>query len=258
MEIGNGTLLHSGCLEAMAGFADGSIDLVVTSPPYDNLRTYNDMPPFTFAAFQPIARELARVLKPGGVIVWNVADATVNGSETGSSFRQALYFKDECGLNLHDTMIYHKSSQPKQNGSRYEQHFEYMFVFSKGKPAAVHVLREPSKYAGKAVRRTSRDCGKDTLSRSSGVVSDTKAKGNVWFYGTKENPTGHPAVYPVALAHDHIVSWSNPSDTVLDPFMGSGTTAIAAERSGRRWIGIERDEGYYNAALGRVYAETAS
>lgn len=247
-----GTFYLGDCVETMQALPSASIDMAVTSPPYDNLRTYNDGDAFTWDVFCSVAKELTRVIKLGGVIVWNVADATINGSETGSSFRQALYFKDECGLNLHDTMIYQKSSQPKQNGYRYEQHFEYMFVFARGKPSAVNVLREPSKQAGRSTFRTSRDNNQEGLIRTDVKVADTKSRGNVWFYGSKENPTRHPAVFPVALAQDHILSWSNPGDVVLDPFGGSGTTAIAAINAGRRWICIERDETYYWRAVARV------
>ena len=259
MEIGNGTLLHSGCLEAMAGFADGSIDLVVTSPPYDNLRTYNDMPPFTFATFQPIASELARVLKPGGVIVWNVNDATINGSETGSSFRQALYFKDECGLNLHDTMIWEKSGSGALGSTLcYAQNFEYMFVLSKGRPNAINLIEDRPNVvpAGRVAVNAALKDGVSTKTR----IVERKATGkrtNIWKINPQQR-TDHPAPFPIDIARDHIVSWSNPGDLVFDPFMGSGTTAIAAERSGRRWTGIERDEGYYNQALARIYAETTS
>lgn len=259
MEIGNGTLLHSGCLEAMADFADGSVDLVVTSPPYDNLRTYNDMPPFTFAAFQPIARELARVLKPGGVIVWNVNDATINGSETGSSFRQALFFKDECGLNLHDTMIWVKDGGGAVGSNLcYTQNLEYMFILSKGRPNAVNLIRDkPNGSFGKDKSGVGRRTPNGEKKVETRKVSAEFSRRNNWWYIPPERGE-HPAVFPVALAHDHIVSWSNPGDLVFDPFMGSGTTAIAAERLGRRWIGSERDEGFFNGALARIYAETAS
>jgi DNA modification methylase len=114
------------CLEVMKKIPDGSVDLVLTSPPYDNLRTYNG---YNFD-FEGIAKELHRVTKDGGVIVWVVGDATIKGSETGTSFKQALYFK-EIGFNLHDTMIYHKNNYPPLTHNRYEQCFEYMFVFSK-------------------------------------------------------------------------------------------------------------------------------
>lgn len=255
MQIGSGQFLHGDCLELMREIPDGSVDMVMTSPPYDNLRTYNGMPPFTFDVFRPIADQLARVLKPGGVIVWNVADATVNGSETGSSFRQALYFKDECGLNLHDTMIWRKSTQPLSH-NRYEQHFEYMFVFSRGKPNAFNGVRERSIYAGqdKSKRTMRRDLENLSNTGSGKSVGETKLKGNVWDIPAQNvREKTHPATYPLQLPTDHIISWSNPGDLVLDPFAGSGTTAIAAENAGRRWTCMERDPTYYEAAIARVW-----
>lgn len=250
------------CLDVMRGFPDASVDMVVTSPPYDDLRTYNDMPPFTFETFQPIARELARLVKPGGVIVWNVGDATVKGSETGSSFRQALFFKDECGLNLHDTMIWNKGgfSAVGALATRYAPVFEYMFVFSKGPLGTFNPIKDrPNKHAGGTVHGTVRGADDSRRAVSGGgakIIADFGQRFNIWDIGPQRQRGGHPAPFPLPIAHDHIISWSNPGDTVLDPFMGSGTTAIAAERSGRRWIGIERDEGYYNQALARIYAET--
>jgi len=235
------------CLKVIQTIPDKTIDLTVTSPPYDNLRTYNG---YTFD-FEGIAKQLYRVTKDGGVVVWVVGDATINGSETGTSFRQALFFK-EIGFNLHDTMIYHKSSQPKQHGYRYEQHFEYMFVLSKGKPKNVNVIKEPSKNAGKVVFRTSRDHHSDKLKQSISTVANMKNKGNVWFYGSKTNTTGHPAIFPELLAHDHIISWSNEGDIVLDCFLGSGTTAVAAKALNRKFIGIEISQEYLNIAKQRL------
>ena len=241
--------LHTGdCVEGMRReLADNSVQLTVTSPPYDNLRKYNG-----YAwDFQAVVRELFRVTKPGGVVVWVVADATVNGSETGSSFRQALFFK-ECGFNLHDTMIYSKASQPRQNGVRYEQQFEFMFVLGKGTQPKRDLLREPSIYAGKTVKRTCRDGGKDVLTESKSVVSDTKVKGNIWFYGTKDNKTLHPAVFPESLVKDHMLSWSNPGDLVLDPFSGSGTTGKVALLNGRDFIGFDISPEYTALATERI------
>lgn len=261
MELGSGTFLQGDCLELMAGLPDGSVDMVMTSPPYDNLRTYNGMPPFTFDVFAPIADELTRLLKPGGVIVWNVADATVNGSETGSSFRQALYFKDHCGLNLHDTMIWQKPNYAPMYPSvkRYDMNFEYMFIFTKGKITTFNPIKDVPKKQSSIDRskyKTSfiKDDGSRTV-RDSTFNGEMFAKRNiVWVVPNGQTRgLGHPAVFPVSLAQDHILSWSNPGDTILDPFAGSGTTAIAAENAGRRWICMERDPDYYAAAVGRVY-----
>lgn len=264
MQIGNGTFYHGDCLDVMRGLPDASVDMVVTSPPYDNLRTYNDMPPFTFAVFQPIARELARLIKPGGVIVWNVGDATVKGSETGTSFRQALHFKDVLGLNIHDTMIWNKGgfSAVGALATRYAPVFEYMFVFSKGPLATFNPIKDrPNKNAGSTITGTVRQPDGNRVPISGAglkKIAEFGQRFNIWDIGPQRQRGGHPAPFPVQIPHDHIISWSNPGDTALDPFMGSGTTAIAAERSGRKWIGIERDEVYYNAALARIGDEVGN
>jgi DNA modification methylase len=251
--------LHTGdCLEVLKTISDNSVQLTVTSPPYDNLRTYKG---YSFD-FEGIARELYRVTKRGGVVVWVVADATIKGSETGTSFRQALYFK-ECGFNLHDTMVYAKSSQPRQNGVRYEQHFEYMFVLSKGATKLLNPLKEPCKSAGKRHTRTCRDGGKDVLVVSSNVVAADKVRGNIWRYSVGSGSTRdkqafeHPAIFPEQLAADHIVSWSNPGDLVLDPFSGSGTTGKMAVLNGRHFIGIDISPEYVEIARKRIAAAIA-
>lgn len=243
-------ILHGDSATVLRGMDDACIDLTVTSPPYDGLRTYKG---YSFD-FETIAEELFRVTKPGGVVVWVVGDATVKGSETGTSFRQALHFKDVCGFNLHDTMIYHRPGPPKQNRVRYEQHFEYMFVLSKGPVRIKNVLTEQCKHAGRLVPRTCRDDGKDMLSKSAGVVAVTKPRSNIWHYvpGADINKTAHPAVFPEQLAADHIISWSNPGDTVLDPFFGSGTTGKMARLLGRKCIGIEISAEYVEIAKARI------
>jgi DNA modification methylase len=242
------------CLDVMKTLPDGSVDLVVTSPPYDNLRQYGSGCSFDF---EGVAAECKRVLAPGGVLVWVVNDQTTNGSESGTSFRQALHFKS-IGLRLHDTMIYAKTNYVPLNHPRYEQVFEFMFVLSKGRPATVNKLLIPCKTAGKTVgthRRGLHGHG-DALIPLHGQGKPTKAmkpRGNVWYYSTSGNTTPeHPAVFPLQLATDHVLSWSNPGDVVLDPFTGSGTTGEAAIRAGRRFIGIERDPSYFAIAERRI------
>ena len=118
------------------------VDLTVTSCPYDNLRSYHNSSTWNFDIFKEIAQLLYDVTTDGGIVVWVVGDATINGSETGTSFRQALYFM-ECGFKLHDTMLFEKNSSSfpaKRTGNRYTQIFEYMFVFSKGKPKTAHLI----------------------------------------------------------------------------------------------------------------------
>ena len=240
------------CLEGLRLLPNDCIDLTVTSPPYDNLRNYNG---YSFD-FENIAKELYRVTKPGGVIVWIVSDATINGSETGTSFRQALYFKD-CGFNLHDTMIWQKDTITFPDKTRYGSNFEYMFVLSKGKPNSIHkICDRKNKWAGTKVHGTSRDIDGTTFRKCNHNKTFVKEFGerfNVWqLPGEKRNKTGHPAVFPLHLAQDHILSWSNEGDIVLDCFMGSGTTAIASVNTNRQYIGFEISKEYCDIAEKRL------
>lgn len=251
------------CLEGMKHIPDGSIDAVVTSPPYDNLRSYGGVGDgWNFETFKAIAKELTRILKDGGVIVWVVADATIDGSETGTSFRQALYFKDECGLNIHDTMIWAKDGGGAIGSNlSYTQNFEYMFVFSKGKPKTVNLIYDkPSQtYTGKA--QHVRECrgGNDKGDRGNVTLTRLEmSRRNNWWYLVPQKEEGsdfHPAVYPLKLAREHIYSWTNESDTVLDPFMGSGTTAVACIKEKRHFIGFELNKQYFDKACQRIDAE---
>ncbi len=197
--------------------------------------------------WKPIIQELYHLTKEGGVVVWVVGDATIKGSETGTSFKQALWAM-ECGFNLHDTMIYRKSNRPPLNHPRYEQEFEYMFIFSKGKPKTVNLITTKCLNAGKINSGTARNGGSDTLQKKRGAgkpYKETKPLGNIWSYAVgveKDNRGIHPAIFPEQLANDHIISWSNEGDTVFDPFLGSGTTGKMALLNGRKIIGIELDQ----------------
>ena len=247
-------LYNNDCLEVMRSINDDFIDLTVTSPPDDNLRNYNgNISQWSFEKFQEIAKELYRITKEGGVVVWVVGDATVNGSETGTSFRQALYFMD-CGFNLHDTMIYEKTQACFDSNLCYLQSFEYMFVFSKGKPKTINFIRDRknvrSGIESMCVSGLSKD-GKKSDRHYKEMKEYGKRK-NIWCYGVGGGKTGHPAVFPEQLANDHIISWSNEGDTVLDCFMGSGTTGKMAVLNNRHFIGIELDEGYFNIAKKRI------
>jgi site-specific DNA-methyltransferase (adenine-specific) len=244
-------MIHNeNCLDTMALMPDGSIDLTVTSPPYDNLRDYNG---YSFD-FEPIARELYRVTKDGGVVVWVVGDATINGSETGTSFRQALFFMS-LGFNLHDTMIYQKHNFSNPSSNRYHQIFEYMFVFSKGKPKTFNALKDrPNVEAGKIGswgKNTSRQVDGTMVERSRKVNTEFGMRYNIWRMKTEMKPL-HPAPFPEQLAEDHILSWSNAGDLVYDPFLGSGTTALCARRLGRNYVGSEISEEYCLVAKARL------
>lgn len=250
-------LRQGDCLEVLKTIPDESIDLIVTSPPYDDLRNYNNTLNWNYEVFKKIANEIYKKMKPGGVVIWVVADKTSNGSETGTSFRQALYFK-EIGFNIHDTMIYRKINYIPLTHNRYEQEWEYMFCFSKGKPKTFNPIKIPCKYAGtetwgkSSFYKTDEDNLTQTAKKK---VNETKIKGNIFEYRVGSTQTGkikHPAVFPLQLAEDQIFSWSKENDIVLDPFMGSGTTGVACRELNRNFIGIELDENYYKIACERI------
>ena len=230
------------------------IDLTITSPPYDNLRDYKG---YTFD-FETLANELYRVTKPGGVVVWVVGDATIKGSETGSSFRQALKFMD-VGFNLHDTMIWHKPNAFNFGSNLcYRQSFEYMFILSKGRPKNINIIKD---VLTKSPNKTMRGGRK----HSNGVRDVTKEfvngkykkRDNVWGINVGKEKVEHPAIFPEALAKDHIISWTDKGDLVFDPFMGSGTTAVASLDTGRKYIGAEIAKEYVEIANDRIKNHTA-
>ena len=240
---------NENCLETMAKMPDNFIDLTVTSPPYDGLRTYNG---YSFD-FESVAKELYRVTKEGGVVVWVVGDATVKGSESLTSFKQAIYFKD-IGFSV-ETMIYEKAQSCFGSNTYYLQAFEYMFVLTKGtKPKAINHLRD---------RRNERSgvesMGKGGLNKN-GTKTDRHKKEmleygkrkNIWKYGVGGGKTGHPAVFPEQLANDHIISWSNENDIVYDCFSGSGTTAKMSIINSRRWIASEMSAEYCDIIKERI------
>lgn len=238
-------------VEFMRTLPDNCINLTVTSPPYDNLRVYNG---FTWD-FERIANELYRVTKEGGVVVWVVGDATVKGSETGTSFRQALYFM-EIGFRLHDTMIYHKNSYPFPPSNRYYQQFEYMFVFSKGAPSVANLQRCESK----GLKRKSTQ--RKTDGSTSAFVSEgnkTRVMDNVWaldvgYMRTTKDKYAYkrPAMFPEELAERHILTWTNEGGVVFDCFAGSGTTAKMSILNNRQFIGVEISEEYVAIANKRI------
>ena len=254
-------IFNENCLDTMGRMPDNHIALTVTSPPYDNLRDYNG----SSFPFEDIAKELYRVTKQGGVVVWVVGDATVDGSETGTSFRQALFFK-EIGFNLHDTMIY-RSKKPPLTHNRYEQEFEYIFVLSKGKPNTFNPIKIKTNFAGDVkkfnhgkITDAKKEKGDAVRWRDEKlIVNETRIKGNIWDYATGMNGSSkdelaflHPAIFPEKLAADHIFSWSNENDIVYDCFGGSGTTVKMAHLQNRKAIMSEISEEYCLIAKKRI------
>jgi site-specific DNA-methyltransferase (adenine-specific) len=252
-EIGNATLYLGDCASVLKNINEKSIDLTITSPPYDNLRTYNG---FVFD-FESIAKELYRITSDGGVIVWVVGDATVDGSETGTSFKQALYFK-EIGFNLHDTMIWEKPNFSNPSSNRYHQIFEYMFVFTKGKPKTFNpILDVKNKYGTCFGKNTKRQVNGDLIEVKKNDSREFGMRRNIWKLNTVgqemmcETPP-HPAMFPERLVYDHLISWSNQNDVVLDCFLGSGTTGIVSTQNTRKFIGCEISKEYFDIACTRI------
>lgn len=240
-------------LDTMAKMPDNFIDLTVTSPPYDDLRDYKG---YSFP-FEDIAKELYRVTKEGGVVVWIVGDATIKGSETGTSFKQALYFK-EIGFNLHDTMIYQKNSYPFPPSNRYFNVFEYMFILSKGTPKTTNLIKVKT-IGKKHTTSSQRQADGSITDMKYQMGKDTRVQDNIWKYNVGFGKSSldkisyeHPATFPEKLAKEHIYSWSNKGDLVYDCFMGSGTTAKSAHLQDRNWIGSEMSKEYVDIANKRL------
>jgi len=239
---------------------DSSIDLIVTSPPYDTLREYKEGKNFSNIwnedKFKELAKELYRVLKDGGVMVWVVGDMTTNGSESLTSFKQAIYFKDIIGFKVHDTMIYAKKGFRNPSSNRYHQIFEYMFIFSKGKPKTFNPIKDrKNKYKKSGSIMVRNKNGKLVKKKKSVDLREYGQRFNIWEYsiGGRSDElskllANHPAIFPLDLAKDHIKSWSNEGDVVLDPFLGSGTVAIASKQLKRKYIGIDISQEYCEIA----------
>ncbi len=256
-------LIHGDNVQEMSKISTQSIDLVVTSPPYDNLRTYGGKCEWDFKG---VAYEIYRVLKPGGVCCWNVGDAVVDGSETLTAFKQAIYFKDNAGFRVHDTMLYAKTNGAKPDTTRYNQCFEYIFVLSKGKPVTANLIKDkPNVTAGKTA------LGRWTVRQKDGSMQEREYRKSAMEFGVRPNiwvgltrgqeeacqALNHPAMMPKWLARDLILSWSNPGETVLDPFCGSGTTVLEAHKAQRVGVGIDSNADYIALAKQTLERETA-
>jgi site-specific DNA-methyltransferase (adenine-specific) len=250
-------LINDDCLKVLLTIPENSIDFIITSPPYDNIRDYNNLSIWNFDIFKNIANELKKTLKDGGVIVWIVNDATIKGSETGTSFKQALYFK-EIGLNLHDTMIWQKETFTAVGSikTRYAPVFEYMFILSKDKPKTFNPIKDRRNiFANHKFHGTVRQKNGQTkpVSSNGRKIKEYGIRFNIWKTNSeKANKTNHPAVFPINLVQDHIKTWSNENDLVLDCFMGSGTTGLACKNLNRDFIGIEIDKEYFEIAKNRI------
>ncbi len=238
------------CEVGLKQLNDDSIDLVVTSPPYDEMRDYNGFD----LRIEEVIGELYRVMKTGGIAVWVAGDETRGGDESATTFEHIIKFK-KIGFILYDTMIFKKQNPPPKNHRRYEQCFEYMFILSKGKPLTTRLIMQSCKKAGKIRSGNTYIHDKSDIyfsQHKEGKVFSEKIRSNIWEYtvGNAEKYKNivrrqHPAKFPILLARDHILSWSNEGEVILDPFMGSGTTALAAKLLNRKYIGFEISKDYW-------------
>lgn len=261
-------LLFTGKAEIfMKKMPDSFIDLTITSPPYSNIRSYKgkvkeeiSYSGYSFP-FENIATQLYRITKNGGIVIWVVNDQYINGGRDLTSFKQALYFQ-ELGFLMHDCMIYHKNGAAFPSQNRYYQVYEYMFVLSKGKPKTVNLFKDKvNRWAGYT------NFGTPSKRKHDGEleqvekfkVADFGVRYNVWYiangsgYSTKDKIAyKHPAIFPESLAEDHILSWSNEGDIVLDPMCGSGTTCKMAYINNRKFIGIDINKEYIEISNERI------
>lgn len=259
-----GHITNGNSADVLSTIASGSVDLVVTSPPYDELRDYKKDAAWNFDSFKKIARQLFRVMKDGGVVVWVVGDSVIKGNKSLTSFKQALFFQ-QIGFNMFDVIIYEKAGTAPPHKNRYFNAFEYMFVLSKGLPKTINLIKDkPNKWAGTSTfgNVTRREQDGTLTNKGRKVINQFGTRTNIWRYNngkgfaTKDEIAyDHPAIFPEKLAEDHIISWSNEGDIVLDPFCGSGTVPKVASALNRRWLGIEISKEYCDIANKRLGIE---
>lgn len=259
-----GRIINGNCAEVLSEIKSNSVDLIVTSPPYDDLRDYKKDAVWDFDSFKKIAKQIFRVMKDGGVVVWVVGDSVINGNKSLTGYRQALYFQ-QIGFNVYDVIIYEKAGTAPPHKNRYFNAYEYMFVLSKGLPKTIHLIKDkPNKWAGYTTfgEVTRREQDGTLTNKGKKVINEYGIRTNIWRYNngkgfaTKDEIAyEHPAIFPEKLVEDHIISWSNEGDIVLDPFCGSGTVPKIASLLKRRWSGIEISKEYCEIANKRLGIE---
>lgn len=256
-----GKINNEDCIKFMKKLPDNCIDLTVTSPPYDDLRDYESKLIWNYNTFRKVARELYRVTKKGGVVVWVIGDKTDRGNKSLTSFKHALYFQ-EVGFNIFDVIIYEKAGSGPPHPNRYFNSFEYMFVLSKGRPKTINLLKDKkNSCAGMSTFGdiTRREKDGSLTNKGKKVINEFGVRTNIWRYNNGKGFSSkdkiayeHPAIFPEKLVEDHIKSWSNPGDIVFDPFGGSGTTAKVSIELDRQWIYVEKVEKYCDIAKKRL------
>lgn len=248
-------------IKIMKTIPDNSVDLVITSPPYDDLRDYENKILWDYNTFKKVAKQLYRIIKQGGIVVWVIGDKTDKGNKSLTSFKHALFFQ-EIGFNVYDVIIYEKSGTGPPHPKRYFNAYEYMFILCKGRPKTVNLLKDKKNSCGGMTtfaEVTRREKNGTLTNKGKKVINEYGVRTNIWRYNNGKGFSckdkiayNHPAIFPEKLVEDHILSWSNPGDIVLDPFGGSGTTAKVSLEQNRKWIYIEKVKKYYDIAEIRI------
>jgi site-specific DNA-methyltransferase (adenine-specific) len=250
------------CVEGMKQIPGSSIDLVVTSPPYDSIRNYNG---FTFD-LHATGQGIHRVLRDGGIAAMVLQDQTSNFGKSLTSFRTVLDWCDNIGFKLFECVIYRKyGPEGAWWRNRFRVDHEYMPIFLKGNRPNYfdkEPLKIPSKHGGKVMTGSgSRRTDGKTNHAVTRMINPTKCRGTVWDYlmaGDKDPiKRKHPAPFPDQIPKDFIGCFCPPGGIVLDPFMGCGSTAMAALALGRRFIGFEISPEYCSLAEERMKTFTS-
>ena len=256
-----GRILVGDCLNLLGTLPPDSVDLTVTSPPYDDLRRYDTPAPLDLPA---LGRALLRVTRPGGVCAVVIQDASRRHAKSLSSFRLAVDWCDHAGWRLFECCLYVRHAAPGPWWrTRFRVDHEYVLIFLKGdRPRTFHkeALLVPTLHAGERVRRRPFARRGTPWGDPPPAVQPLQCRGTVWRYAASSAERNalkltHPATMPDKLAGDLIRCFSDPGGLVLDPLMGSGTTVVMAARLGRAYVGMDASAAYARIARDRLAGE---
>ncbi|HLL73695.1 MAG TPA: site-specific DNA-methyltransferase [Pyrinomonadaceae bacterium] len=258
------TLHHGDCLEVLPKLPDASIDLVVTSPPYADSRkdVYGGIHPDKYVEwFMPIADELKRVLKPEGSFVLNIKERVVNGERHTYVLELILEMKRRGWLWTEEYMWHKKNCAPGKWPNRFRDAWERCLHFNKQKKFKMYQDAVMVTMGDWAKTRLKKLSDNDSRRFNSQVGSgfgknianwlgrDKAYPPNVLHMATECGNKNHAAAFPKELPSWFIKLFTQEDDVVLDPFMGSGTTCVAAYELGRSYVGVELKDEYYQEAV---------
>ncbi len=258
------------CLEVLQTLDDNSVDLIVTSPPYADSRsqTYGGVRPNDYVEwFLPRSAEMLRVLKLDGTFILNIKEKVVNGERHTYVIDLILAMRQQGWLWTEELMWHKKNCYPGKWPNRFRDAWERLLQFNKSKKFSMYqetVMVPMGDWADRRLKNLSKtDLIRDTSKVGSGfgkkvanwLDRDKVYPTNVLHMATETKNKNHSAVFPEALPEWFIHLFTKEGDTVLDPFMGSGTTLRVAQRMNRNGIGIELLRDYYTKAKSSIPAE---